>query len=475
MPVVENHFAPQSADIYDPDDVVPRDSPLLRPMIPKLMPSPSPPPSIPLPKISPDSSPGSPGRKHSRSRKARPSQSDAVLISMMDGGKRPELARTAGNEPLASDGEGSDQGYSPKGTEVTVEKSELPAIAARALMANEAHIPKTQPQISQSISLSTSLAPIKSLGLVGTPIDDVKLVLPSISAAYPDVRSFRETGIKLEPRPSPSSGELPPIQHLPHGNITLPSITDQLGDLNQLTEASPASDIKSYAPSPPGRPPPRFSSISGHGSPPRSPNDAIRRELPSPGRGHPGPGSSHYYHNRRQSGSDSQIYSSAGEYQSSNTETPSTDQSGSTPVTTGIDRMSIDSVTNPQGGGFQCTYPGCIAPPFQTQYLLNSHTNVHSTSRPHYCPVKGCPRGEGGKGFKRKNEMIRHGLVHDSPGYVCPFCPDREHKYPRPDNLQRHVRVHHTDKDKDDPQLRDVLSQRPEGPNRGRRRRGGTS
>lgn len=88
--------------------------------------------------------------------------------------------------------------------------------------------------------------------------------------------------------------------------------------------------------------------------------------------------------------------------------------------------------------------------------------------------------------------MIRHGLVHDSPGYVCPFCPDREHKYPRPDNLQRwvvalltirrpyanpkgfsirHVRVHHVGKDKDDAQLREVLAQRPEGGNRGRRRR----
>ncbi|KAI4796105.1 hypothetical protein E4T44_12192, partial [Aureobasidium sp. EXF-8845] len=87
-------------------------------------------------------------------------------------------------------------------------------------------------------------------------------------------------------------------------------------------------------------------------------------------------------------------------------------------------------------GGFLCDHPGCAAPPFQTQYLLNSHANVHSSSRPHYCPVKGCPRGEGGKGFKRKNEMIRHGLVHDSPGYVCPFCPLREHRYPRPDNLQ---------------------------------------
>lgn len=64
---------------------------------------------------------------------------------------------------------------------------------------------------------------------------------------------------------------------------------------------------------------------------------------------------------------------------------------------------------------------------------------MHSQSRPHYCPVAGCSRSEGGKGFKRKNEMIRHGLVHNSPGYVCPFCPDREHRYPRPDNLQRYV------------------------------------
>lgn len=35
----------------------------------------------------------------------------------------------------------------------------------------------------------------------------------------------------------------------------------------------------------------------------------------------------------------------------------------------------------------------------------------------------------------------------------------------------RHVRVHHLDKDKEDPLLRQVLSQRPEGGNRGRRRR----
>ncbi|KAI5814050.1 hypothetical protein BZA77DRAFT_250760 [Pyronema omphalodes] len=124
-----------------------------------------------------------------------------------------------------------------------------------------------------------------------------------------------------------------------------------------------------------------------------------------------------------------------------------------------------------QGGLFKCDIEGCRAPAFQTQYLLNSHANVHSSIRNHFCPIKDCPRGPQGKGFKRKNEMIRHGLVHDSPGYICPFCPDREHKYPRPDNLQRHVRVHHMDKDKDDPLLREVLSQRSNGGNRGRRRR----
>ncbi|KAJ3518864.1 hypothetical protein NM208_g14352 [Fusarium decemcellulare] len=138
------------------------------------------------------------------------------------------------------------------------------------------------------------------------------------------------------------------------------------------------------------------------------------------------------------------------------------------------EEMSNEPVTAPNSptSGYFCNHPGCTAPPFQTQYLLNSHANVHSSARPHYCPVQGCPRGIGGKGFKRKNEMIRHGLVHDSPGYVCPFCPDRRHRYPRPDQLQQHVRVHHVDKDKDDPVLRSVLSQKPPSRNRGRRWRG---
>ncbi|KAK5111108.1 hypothetical protein LTR62_005307 [Meristemomyces frigidus] len=120
---------------------------------------------------------------------------------------------------------------------------------------------------------------------------------------------------------------------------------------------------------------------------------------------------------------------------------------------------------------YKCDNPGCNAPLFQTQYLLSSHKNVHSSTRNYYCEVPSCPRSIGGKGFKRKNEMIRHGLVHNSPGYVCPFCEDREHKYPRPDNLQRHVRVHHVDKDQNDAALRAVLAQRTEGVGAGKQRR----
>ncbi|EEP81855.1 predicted protein [Uncinocarpus reesii 1704] len=118
----------------------------------------------------------------------------------------------------------------------------------------------------------------------------------------------------------------------------------------------------------------------------------------------------------------------------------------------------VKTSTPQNTGGFKCDYPGCTAEPFQTQYLLNSHANVHSDNRPYYCPVKDCSRSKGRRGFKRKNEMIRHGLVHDSPGYICPFCSDQQRRYPRPDNLQRHVRAQHPDKDKEDPLLREVLS-----------------
>lgn len=220
---------------------------------------------------------------------------------------------------------------------------------------------------------------------------------------------------------TPASGELPPLQMDSPRSASncpmLPSIRSTLGDIDRLPVSSP------------------------------------------------------YYY-----GTNGRQDSNSDDSSSMMAETPSTDDSTSpaTPATTPsiADRMTIDEITNPQAGSYVCTFAGCTAPAFQTRYLLNSHMNVHSSARPHYCPVKGCPRSVSGKGFKRRYEMIRHGLVHDSPGYVCPFCSDRENKYPRPDNLYRHVRVHHVDKDKDDPDLLEVLAQRPDGPFHSRRRRG---
>jgi hypothetical protein len=88
-------------------------------------------------------------------------------------------------------------------------------------------------------------------------------------------------------------------------------------------------------------------------------------------------------------------------------------------------------------GNYSCVFPGCTSAYFQTQDLLRVHSNLHSTAYPHYCPVAGCPRSQGGKGFRLKSEKMRHRLAHYSPEYACPFCQDREYVFLRPDNLQR--------------------------------------
>ncbi|KAK8076571.1 hypothetical protein PG994_003843 [Apiospora phragmitis] len=237
-------------------------------------------------------------------------------------------------------------------------------------------------------------------------------------------------------------GDLPPIgspQSEINGHASLPPIRSQLGE--QLSD-HPSMTGKEHAMrhNPPPTPsflnsPPATSRMppmgNSHASPPVSPNYAYSHSMPSPA--HSLPMLSPYAFSPPSTGR----LRSGSEFSSNNGDRPNlSDQQIPTPASSITDRMSIDNMTNPTGS-FVCKFAGCNAAPFQTQYLLNSHANVHSSARPHYCAVKGCPRSEGGKGFKRKNEMIRHGLVHESPGYVCPFCPDREHKYPRPDNLQR--------------------------------------
>ncbi|OBT88334.1 hypothetical protein VE02_03387 [Pseudogymnoascus sp. 03VT05] len=471
--------------IYDPNDVGLRDSPAPFIQRPKLEPTPSPPQEGVSSEVS--TPPGSPrAHAHTHIKPGRkllrpvPNPGDAALINEMAGGRAREIAETAGRELIRAPEEGEDEdmgGVSEgeKGVEVPLEgmaqqSVDLEALAAGALRAFNAEVPVAKQSHVEEVG--------------GQQVDDQQRHMSS-----PKISTING-----------NHDELPPIQEAsPKAekltNVTLPSISSQLANLGELKHLADAAITAAVDTAPPNG---HRHSISSQ-SPPQPPLFRVG----DPAHHHPAPPNVHtsppplspretfrpissptlpavpFYFRRQSQVSDSAPYTS-GERDFTGAagvaDTP-TDHAGAAAngIPAGIDRMSIDGITNPLVGGFQCHYPNCTAQPFLTQYLLNSHANVHSQNRPHYCPVKGCQRSEGGKGFKRKNEMIRHGLVHESPGYVCPYCMDREHKYPRPDNLQRHVRVHHVDKDKDDPLLREVLAQRPEGPSRGRRRRGGNN
>ncbi|KAI2639616.1 hypothetical protein GGS26DRAFT_580372 [Hypomontagnella submonticulosa] len=521
---------PSASDVYDPDDFLPQSSPLMKAHRPKLEPSPSP-PAGPLPKVSLSLSSG---RKSSNCRqKVRPSLGDAVLIHYLDGGKRPEIAAEAWSRPLAQydDDDGESRGDSEETVEGSGDEEDTRSHDMSPVPAQRTAIRATDPSVTKPIDLqflaagavdvlAAANAASKTVDVDSSlpPDDDPRIAQRTAQAQSSKIEDVREDSIMkdankpvlaapISPYPSQGSQDMysprlyQPGQVLMHpNNVRSPRVLVGTptghGELPPIQEGSPKSDSANRDPLPsirstlfdqltgppkeiamrngpqfPHSPPgaqPRIGGIPGsHASPPISPNDY--RGMPSPAHTIPNMSPNYYYQN----GGNTNHHRPGPDYSSSsNTDTPNGSGDALTPATSITERMSIDAMTNPVGT-FICTVQGCNAPPFQTQYLLNSHANVHSSARPHYCSVKGCPRSEGGKGFKRKNEMIRHGLVHDSPGYVCPFCPDREHKYPRPDNLQRHVRVHHVDKDKDDPALRDVLSQRPDGPNRGRRRRGG--
>ncbi|KAH7069343.1 hypothetical protein FB567DRAFT_246112 [Paraphoma chrysanthemicola] len=104
---------------------------------------------------------------------------------------------------------------------------------------------------------------------------------------------------------------------------------------------------------------------------------------------------------------------------------------------------------------FRRDYLGRNVPPFKTQYLLSSQTNMHAQNRLHYCTVDGCSS----VGFERKGDLIRHSRGHQPPPeYVCPFCPDHDRKYLSSDKLEDHVRARHVHKDMDNSQLQDVLA-----------------
>ena len=569
-----------ATDTYDSDEGL-NHSPLLQPIKvdyqPEISPQPSLPPeaSAPSPEHVSYSPSRSSRRRSNRQRKTRPSQGDAVLISVL-GPSYPDIASEAGRRPLNS----ASQSEASSLDQEMEERQDVPATstsvqaadaALRLLDGDEAPV-DVHSRVINGTSDQTRLPPSSSgddsrtlrnhvrngsngKAFDASPGDDFAIVVDAkdSDAAVDGLLRLKESSPKTGHSPSrmrsasngfgsngsqatspnlrqytiPTSQRSPmetlPAMQIspshshsvmsPNGERSLPSIVSQLGQLadHPVKEHDPRANGMachgrqsfSSAIGGPGHSPPTSAAgpdrrqpgqyittqqrhpgpYQGQYPPPQtSPASVYREASPLYGQGQdpatmspPGkPGYHPYYPNRRASQNDEHgpPYAAppAGENKytptsvdgnpSSESYTPSTD------AALNEHRMSIDGartlsdlpVPQPNGplvsGGFKCDYPGCLAPSFQTQYLLksviesscrmnaltahsSSHANVHSQIRPHYCPVKACPRAEGGKGFKRKNEMIRHGLVHDSPGYVCPFCPDREHKYPRPDNLQR--------------------------------------
>lgn len=445
----------------------PPGSPQMKAVHPKLELTESPPPDIPIASVS---LPPIDGNAKSNRPKLQPVSGDTVLITYLANGRLPEIAQTASRQALAGgddletteDDDDSQQSLPQDGKHLTdVDYAQRPqtarsdgthhlqAFAAGALAATGELDP---PYHGQDKDLTVSAGQLSLR-------DDVP---KHFKGPPPHMLGGRHSAAENGSQSllSPESGALAPLQIASSKtdsnsgqNMSLPSIRELNIESQFPTELSPPSGDRDLSMRPPGdaRVFSRSSNVGvsrlqpmpvqsmpagGRVSPPvSSPSEAYQRSFPSPSSLASSP------YGQASSGSS---HRSPAEYHISNVSNKSLQPayaltSPPAAIMSVADRMSIDGITNPQVGGYKCTFDGCTAAPFQTQYLLNSHTNVHSSARPHYCPVKGCPRAEGGKGFKRKNEMIRHGLVHDSPGYVCPFCADREHKYPRPDNLQRYV------------------------------------
>lgn len=461
---------------YDETDVlVSHNSPCMTPIHPKLELSPSPPLEVPATtKVSRSSE--RPAMHETNCKKARATPGDAVLVSYLGDGRNQDVVEAASQEIDDEEDEddyddGENDGYSTANDSIacgshtkeehqngepprshpsgSVASPELRILATESLRAaGEPASSEAIPRLTAEISASYKQLSIRD-DLPHMPMHTYRNseLSPHGGSHY---EADRRSSIITSPK-AMGDGALPPLQmDSPKSDFStrsLPSIKSieaQLGDFQRLSTerpfyldeiGSPRSHGGPYPVSPTSCMP-RLPPISGsHTSPPVSPHDAFTRHMGSPGAVPTTSSQYQFLANGALTNRSNADYSS-----SATGETPGTDQSGSTPATSTsvvTDPMSLDNISNPMGPGYQCTEPGCHAPPFQTQYLLSSHANVHSSARPHYCPVPGCPRGEAGKGFKRKNEMIRHGLVHDSPGYVCPFCPEREHKYPRPDNLQR--------------------------------------
>ncbi|EEH16094.1 hypothetical protein PABG_06181 [Paracoccidioides brasiliensis Pb03] len=508
-------------DVYDSDDALGA-SPRLHPTKIDYIPRVTPPPFIPSPSPPLKESPGDHDRKDSGRRRKRllPSVSDELILKNLTNA---QLAHELGQIPLPTDSPpeaGSPDDYRSPDVGRGLHESSMPDIlrsharqtAQHALdliiaddlpaesqgprgkiertFGGEIRPPSRPPSFLEPQATAAQLPS----GMISSPIleSQTRGRAKELVATSPNLRQYT-----ISTQGRDAGDTLPALQSIPESasakspknNQNLPSIKDTLSDrfgpINGIPQSIYSSLSTAFSQKPQNPQESHNRRLSDHYVPSHPTSGASSflspeslRDMSASLSPVAGPPQQPYWQQTTDKGP-SYSHSSRGpgsQYTSSpSTGYPTPIELGkSHPYDSPVQSSGPTTSTGPvNSSGFKCNYPGCKADPFQTQYLLNSHANVHSQNRPYYCPVKGCPRSEGGKGFKRKNEMKRHGLVHDSPGYVCPFCPDQQHTYPRPDNLQRHVRVHHIDRNREDPELRRVLAQRPEGGMRGRRRRNG--
>ena len=419
-------------------------------------------------------------RRKRKKQRTRPSQGDTVLISYLEP-NRPDIAQQVGQTALnsasqseAGDEEEEDMGVAqdPEHDNKNLNPEAAVAAASAALAAvvddvdmgdspaerhdneddlSHAALPNgvDEDQASMDtgrISPKQTSKPSLNPGLDIRPPPRIPRSAPHINTEgiKPEEPNPEEDSIATSPNlakfaigPSEADPEstLPAMQkspprsastHSPEGSQSLPSLQtalSQLGDpgMNGLHGTSPFPPTSGQSPT--------MTRHSPYPAQQSGPSPGMYAQ-PSPGMSPPGlPSHPSYWRTAPKDGSISTPSVFDGSTPSSITgQSPA----NSYPTPNIQDhRMSVEGSVTPQlingplpangpftSSSFKCTHTGCNALPFQTQYLLNSHANVHSSNRPHFCPVKDCPRGPGGKGFKRKNEMIRHGLVHQSPGYI---------------------------------------------------------
>ena len=207
--------------------------------------------------------------------------------------------------------------------------------------------------------------------VAGSP--EPKQTLPSLSTL---TTALSDTGTPFSAHsPSftrPSPGQMSQYGPSPHSGMSPPSLSSAPSLWRTSTRESTST-------------PSDYAIVSANGS---SSTPASSIFYPSPATSYPTPTVTSPEHQVRIDGSIEQVLSPEPEGQ------------------------EMDGEGEPfSSSSYKCNWDGCTAAPFQTQYLLNSHMNVHSEQRPHFCPVKNCARGPGGQGFKRKNEMIRYVLT----------------------------------------------------------------